>query len=175
MSNILIPQSRQEKYLDYIARHLNSGNIEIKELSVTENGSYAAPLGEVYSRVDVSVPTIADKQFDDFISGDAQRVIVEADRIRGYAFYGYNTLRSIDIRSPGLEQIGFAAFASMSDLEELVVRKTSGVVQYLNTNGQFDPRASVKIYVPRALIEQYKTATNWVRLANQFYALEDRR
>lgn len=169
------PQSRQEGYLDYIARHLNSGGVTIKELAVTENGSYAAPVGELYSRVNVNVPVIADKQFDDFISGNAERVIVEADRIRGYAFYGYNTLKSIDIRSETFTQIGFAAFALASDLEEIIIRRTSGVVQYLNTNTQFGPNPSVKIYVPRALIEQYKTATNWVRLANQFYALEDRR
>ena len=46
---------------------------------------------------------------------------------------------------------------------------------YGTANSTYNPEGKKDgyIYVPSALIEQYKVATNWVTFADQFRALED--
>lgn len=67
-------------------------------------------------------------------------------------------------------------FASCGVLTTVVLRKTSGVCNLANTNAfSSTPIASGKgyIYVPSALVNKYKSATNWSVFANQIRAIED--
>lgn len=66
-------------------------------------------------------------------------------------------------------------------LKHIIIRQVDGggiyssqITRYNTTNATYDPKnAELKIYVPRALVDTYKTAANWSRLASHFVALED--
>lgn len=90
---------------------------------------------------------------------------------------GYNTNTIIDY-----------AFYNCKSLYAVILRKTkkpttcqssncfNGCVHFLGTvDATYNPTGLKDgyIYVPRALIEDYKVATNWVTFADQFRALED--
>ena len=73
-----------------------------------------------------------------------------------------------------LTSIPAGAFNGTS-LTTLILRKTT-IINLTNKNAlQYTPIANGTgyIYVPKALIEKYKTATNWSTYANQFRAIED--
>lgn len=77
---------------------------------------------------------------------------------------------------PLLQSISTYSINNCSALTALILRKTDGLCKLRDTNGiSATPIASGVgyIYVPSALIEQYKAATNWSTYAAQFRALED--
>lgn len=85
---------------------------------------------------------------------------------------------------PKLERVGEAAFSSCSGLTAVIIRNTAKIVDvYVNQGVTFSNKnlaASTPIesgtgyiYVPKALIQQYKTAEYWKVYANQYRALED--
>lgn len=68
------------------------------------------------------------------------------------------------------------AFLACPSLETLILRFESHPVRLSNINNfENTPIASGTgfIYVPKALIEDYKVATNWIAFADQFRAIED--
>lgn len=115
--------------------------------------------------------------------------------IAGYAFYQCTKLTYVNF--PLLKEIpnnGFrefsgvvkADFASITNarsncfykcasLETLIIRTPSVVTLVSGTTFTGTPIASGTgyIYVPRALIDSYKSATNWSTYADQFRAIED--
>ncbi len=74
-------------------------------------------------------------------------------------------------------KINQAAFGNCASLVALILRRTSSICALgVATNGfSGTPIAEGTgyVYVPAALIEEYKVATNWVNYASQFRALED--
>ena len=93
--------------------------------------------------------------------------------IGNYAFAYCSSLTSADF--PAVTSIEHHAFELCSNLTSLILRVTTQVCTLSNTNA-FD-NTPIKsgtgyIYVPAALIDSYKTATNWTTYANQFRALE---
>lgn len=67
-------------------------------------------------------------------------------------------------------------FYSCGALETLILRKTDAVCTLQNTNaftGTKIASGTGYIYVPSALIDSYKSATNWSTYAAQFRAIED--
>lgn len=90
-----------------------------------------------------------------------------------YVFYGCKKLTHLDF--PVLTYIENNAFQNCSALKTLILRsstvcKLNGTVALAST-----PIASGTgyIYVPAALVEEYKAATNWSTYADQIRALED--
>lgn len=76
---------------------------------------------------------------------------------------------------PLVTSIDIQSFTDCSSLKALVLRKTGNVCKLGGTNAlSSTPIADGTgyIYVPSALIEKYKTATNWSTYAAQFRALE---
>ena len=84
--------------------------------------------------------------------------------------------------------VGNYGFNLCFSLKAVVLRKTDGVCSLNNTsaftdcyhihgtaNETYNPDGLKDgyIYVPRALVDSYKTATNWTTFADQFRALED--
>lgn len=55
---------------------------------------------------------------------------------------------------------------------EMILRKTNAVVTVTNANGLQKINANTKVYVPSALIESYKAATNWSTVGDVFYPIE---
>lgn len=84
-------------------------------------------------------------------------------------------LEKFDYYCPALTQIQQKAFSDCSNLIILTLRANTLVslanVSALNYTPIKD--GTGYIYVPKALIEEYKVATNWATYANQFRALED--
>jgi hypothetical protein len=73
-------------------------------------------------------------------------------------------------------KINQSAFSYCDSLEALILRRTSSICTLVATNaftGTPIAEGTGYIYVPAALIETYKTATNWVNYASQFRAIED--
>ena len=96
-----------------------------------------------------------------------------ATSIESSAFQSCGGLTTIDF--PVATSIGASAFRSCSELKSLLLRNNK-VCTLSNTNAfNSTPISSGTgyIYVPSALIEQYKTSTNWSTYAAQFRALED--
>lgn len=94
--------------------------------------------------------------------------------IPSYSFFGSNALKTADFWS--VTSIKQYAFTSCSSLTALILRSET-MCSLANTNAFTS--SSIKnggtgyIYVPRALVDSYKSATNWSTYATQFRALED--
>ena len=96
-----------------------------------------------------------------------------ATSIGDYAFSGCSNLTSADF--PAATSIGVTAFFRCSNLTSLILRATTQVCTLSNTNAFNNTpikSGTGYIYVPAALVDSYKTATNWTTYANQFRALE---
>lgn len=68
------------------------------------------------------------------------------------------------------------SFTSAPKLTTIILRNTSTVCTIKNTSGIIDNLAkneNAYAYVPATLINDYKTATNWVTVADKFRAIED--
>ena len=93
------------------------------------------------------------------------------------SFLVCEALKTIDLPSVGT--IAYRSFEGSSLLETLILRKTDTICTLGSSIGTAIHSGSpiVKgtgyIYVPKALIEDYKVATNWSAVANQFRAIED--
>ena len=92
--------------------------------------------------------------------------------IGGSAFRICRNLLSIDL--PSATSIGSNAFRDCKKLQSLILRSetvcTLGTNVFISTPIE---SGTGYIYVPRALVDSYKSATNWSTYANQFRALED--
>lgn len=94
-------------------------------------------------------------------------------RLRYGAFRECRELRVVDM--PNLTYLNQAVFANCVGLKALILR---GNTMCTNINPDILSGSAIAsdtgyIYVPRALIEDYKVATNWSIHADQFRALED--
>ncbi len=89
-------------------------------------------------------------------------------------FAGCTALKSIDL--PVCTTISGYIFTNATSLIAVILRNTT-VICSLSTNNAFGGTKIAEgtgyIYVPRALLEDYKVATNWSEFATQFRAIED--
>lgn len=110
---------------------------------------------------------------DDLIDDSITEIYSEVKNVRQYAFYGCSQLTSADF--PLATSIGSSTFSSCSQLTALILRSEK---QCTLSNANAFNSTPIKsgtgyIYVPSALIDSYKSATNWSTYAAQFRALED--
>lgn len=97
-----------------------------------------------------------------------------ATKVRDYAFYGCSSLTTADF--PAATSVGTNAFCLCSKLTALILRNTAGVCTLSSTsalNFTLIKSGTGHIYVPSALVDSYKSATNWSTYGTQFRALED--
>lgn len=88
-------------------------------------------------------------------------------------FNGCTSLESIDLK----ETVGFAygSMENCTNLTAVILRKTDRICYLGSTNGFSNtPIANGNgwIYVPEVLLENYKTATNWITYADQIKPIE---
>lgn len=98
----------------------------------------------------------------------------DATSIGTQAFCRCSSLTTADF--PVAASIDAKAFYYCSKLTALILRKTYAVCRLLNKNAfTSTPIASGTgyIYVPSALVDSYKAATNWATYADQIRAIED--
>ena len=96
-----------------------------------------------------------------------------ATSIGNSVFYFCVKLTSANL--PAVTSIETSAFQGCLELTSLILRVTTQVCTLSSANAFSNtPIASGTgyIYVPAALVDSYKTATNWTTYANQFRALE---
>lgn len=90
------------------------------------------------------------------------------------AFYSCTKLQHADCGQLG--NIPAQTFNACSALTELILRKTGSICTLSNVNGVNNTpigKGTGYIYVPSALIENYKANSVWSTFANQFRAIED--
>ena len=100
--------------------------------------------------------------------------IPKVTSLSNYTFQGCKKLEKADFQE--LTSIGASAFNSCAALESLIIRTTKGICK-VTASSAFTNSSIANgtgyVYVPQALIEEYKTATNWSTYADQFRAIED--
>ena len=103
-------------------------------------------------------------------------VLPSVTSIDNYAFSTCTALKQVDISSKvAIGSYNCQVFADCSVLTSLVLRdNTLSTVSNTSAFGNTPiAKGTGYIYVPRALVDTYKAATNWSTYATQFRALED--
>ena len=90
-----------------------------------------------------------------------------ATSIGDSAFESCSALTSVSL--PAATSIGSSAFRSCSKLTTLYIGTESNTVCTLSSTNAI-PSNVTDIYVPEALVDSYKTATNWSSFANKIKA-----
>lgn len=92
-----------------------------------------------------------------------------------YAFRECKVLEKLELGN--ISSINGYSFGSCAKLITLIIRRTGTKVSTLSSTSAFNgtPIASGTgfVYVPSALVDTYKTATNWSTFADQIRAIED--
>lgn len=101
-----------------------------------------------------------------------------APKLTSTAVYSFNACQSlVKADFPVISNLGFGTFRDCVKLRALILRNATTVCTLPETEFVFmnTPISSGDgyIYVPRALLDSYKAATNWSNFAAQFRALED--
>lgn len=160
IENTITTFSNEE--LTVIAPYGFAGKTELQSLyipNVATVGGYAfescGSLTEIHFEKHISIGTGTDDYF--FFRGASNARKIEFNG--GFSFIGSSTY----------------AFYNLNNLEALIIRGDD--VSNLNTTANFNGSSIEKgtgyIYVPAALVEEYKAATNWVKFSEQFRAIED--
>lgn len=85
----------------------------------------------------------------------------------------YSVMNSLEYLDCGIITNFMVNCENFPKIKTIILRKEDAIVTNYNRTS-YDPKTTdYSIYVPRALIDEYKTATNWSRLAGHFVALED--
>ncbi len=95
--------------------------------------------------------------------------------MESYGFQGCTKLTRLDF--PSLIRIQAGMFYECESLSSLILRRSDDIC-YLNSLVQVFDKTPIAngtgyVYVPRALVDQYKVATNWSVYADQIRAIED--
>lgn len=107
-------------------------------------------------------------------SGIVTAYFSKTTSIGGQAFYNCAKLKYIDLGTAS--SIAAQAFHVCNALETLILRRTDSICTLSNTTALTNSgigKGTGYIYVPSALIDSYKTASNWSDFADQIRAIED--
>ena len=88
-----------------------------------------------------------------------------------YAFYGCAELTSASF--PAATFIGASAFFSCSKLTTLRLENTEQVCTLFNVNAFYNTSRDLIVYVPDALVDSYKAATNWSTYASRINGISE--
>ena len=139
--------------------------------NVTDIGEYAfMSCNKLY---DISLPSCVNIGYQSFYSCSSSSftslTLPAVETIGNGAFYNCNYLTTIDL--PVVKTMGNEVFRQCTRLEKIILRNTDGVVAIGNNLLQNTPNAI--IYVPDALVEDYKIATNWSSYFNRIKGLSE--
>lgn len=146
-----------------------AGNVRLD--SMTACGGYSFSSSKIES---VDFPALKKVELYAFYNCKSLVNVVgrEITEIQTCAFYGCTVLTTVDLHK--IITLGSQVFRNCTALEHIIIRNTDAVATYNNTTASYDPaNENLKIYVPRSLVDSYKTAANWSRLAEKIVALED--
>ena len=141
--------------------------------NVTSIGNYAFKNCSSLTKADFpNLTSIRESAFDS-CSKLSEVDFQNVSSIGNYAFYYCRSLTEADF--PNLTSIGSNAFSGCTKLASLILRGSTIICTLQSYAFTSTPISSGTgyIYVPAALIDSYKAATNWNTYAAQFRALED--
>ena len=146
----------------------------------------------------LDLPNVTNTENEAFMSANIRCIKVpKLKSISSFAFRNNSILEEVDVSgctSAGLacfsadtaiQKLDFPALKSLtysghwqgcSSLETLILRHEGGVVGLPNVNclaGTPIEAGTGYVYVPSALVDSYKAATNWSTYADQIRAIED--
>ena len=128
-----------------------------------------------YSLTNINIPdgvtAIRGNMFFNCYSLTSVNIPDSVTNIGGYAFYNCYSLTNINIPD-SVTNIGTSAFSNCRSLTDIVVKGTPSLA---DTNAFSNIYSGYLIYVPRAKLSWYSTATNWTTLYNngKIVAIED--
>ena len=140
--------------------------------NVTQVGGSA--FGYTESLESVNMPllrTVGERAF--IQSGLKRAVFPNLSSVSQYAFAACLNMEYADLNGGG--QFRSSAFQECVALKALVIRNTT-VVTTMDWDALYDSNiedGDGYIYVYRTMLDRYKSATNWVRYADKFRAIED--
>lgn len=157
-------------YLCYGCTNLEEVNLP----NCTTLGAYAFYNNTSLRRIDfpklTSAPATAFRQ----CTSATEANLPVCTTLNSYAFHGSTSLEKLDF--PKVKWLGAQVFNGCSALTALIFRY-NGIVAMSNANNIFanTPIASGTgyIYVPSALVDSYKTETNWKKYESKIRAIED--
>ena len=143
----------------------SSGYIETKNIAVDEYGPKNIAL----------IFSITRK----YLSDMSTNYKVTTDTVYSNSFRARNKLKTVDLTASAPITIMDSAFYGSVNLQSVVIRSTS--VSILNNTNAFNvtpiefpgDNEGGCIFVPRALLNQYKSATNWSTYSRRFVPLEE--
>lgn len=152
----------------------NTGIKRVRFANATSVGAYQ--FQNCSNLVSVDLPAAEGEIGSSFCNGCKKLESVNIPKITAlgnYAFQNANIIKKIDL--PSVQSFGNYALRYTNDLEALILRWADGIVTRGSSVLVSSAIASKKgyIYVPSALVEEYKTTTGWSNYATQFRALED--
>ena len=152
---------------------IERGVKEIHDAKTSAIGAYALKdCGALQTADFPNASSVGDEAFQYCVSLTSVN-LPSVKEIKPYAFGTCMYIETLDF--PKLAIIGANAFYRCTSLAHLILRNPEGC-RLASTNAfTYTPIADGTgyIYVPRDLVESYKTATNWVTYADKFRALED--
>lgn len=141
--------------------------------SLTKIGDYAFYYAD--SLQSISIPNVTRIGLNGlrFCLSLEEIVLPSVTYIDSFGLGNCSSLKQIDCYS----KVSFTnnSCGNLSGLEALILRSSEVCINGAASSFNNSSLASGTgyIYVPQALIEQYKVATNWVMYVNQFRAIED--
>lgn len=151
-------------------------NLKLTELNdiLSYIGSYAFMQCRniMISEIPQTVTTLGGQSFQMCSAIENMKTYPNLAKFASRVFYDCRLLNEVDTY---VSSIDSEAFAYDSNLSTLILRNTNLVTLSSSNALTATPikNGTGYIYVPSALIDSYKTATNWSVYASQFRALED--
>lgn len=169
---------------------------EYKDNTVKYVGRYAFFYCEELQSIDLPLVTSADRNAFYYCKKLVSVELKSCNQILNNCFYGCAELERIILPSltltydgsfrgctklelvdlPVMENIASNTFRDCSALKALILRSSTLCIlanTYALYNSSIKSGGTGFVYVPSALVESYKTASNWSTVASQFRALED--
>lgn len=152
----------------------NKGIKRVRFANVTEIGAYNFRECDALESVDL--PNVTGTVGNGFCQGCENLTSVNvpnATEFGNYSFQSSPKIEKLDL--PSVEAFGNYCLRYTTALKTLILRHSGGVVARGSSVIASSGIASKKgyIYVPAALIEDYKNSTGWSNYADQFRAIED--
>lgn len=138
--------------------------------SFTTIGDYA--FAQCNSLISVDLPSVTSLGVNVFYMCESLITanIPNITTLTSSTFYGCAALESLDL--PKVTSIESSALSGCITMSALVIR-TKDTVCSLGANNAAPLYNGCFLYVPAALVEQYKSAANWSKYASQIRALEE--
>jgi hypothetical protein len=149
--------------------------INLPKLTTLNGNDYAYNFGSCPNLTTLIVPELR-RTAGESISGCPKLTTFVATKLQEIYYRGMRQVGLVKLDLPSCSIIATQALLGSPNLVTLILRNESAVCNLHNVNAFTNtPIASGSgyIYVPSALVESYKTATNWSTFANQIRAIED--